>query len=159
MQIEIDAVDFYFPKSWISGSHLYSVLSIDFLNEGNNVKRKSFELQDKFNDWNNISQLYRLLGKETNPTNSDGEIIIPRDEIDELNQEGLKHFYEVGFAKTKPPWSPIILLAVAGVAQICIGLWMGVKSGGLSLKIARTAIQRWAEFAFISSNAKNAKIY
>ncbi|KAI1708194.1 protein translocase subunit SecA 1 [Ditylenchus destructor] len=82
--------------------------------------------------------------RKDNSSNQDPspfEVKIPFDEINEMKDSGFPHFFELGVAAPKPPWWSIIILAVVGIMQICLGAMLAVCSGGLATRFAATCIQ------------------
>lgn len=68
-------------------------------------------------------------------------ISIPWEEIYEMQNIGLKHFYELDIELPPPSWYTILALACIGILQVCVGVLLTYASCGLCSHMA---------YAFIS---------
>lgn len=69
-------------------------------------------------------------------------LIVPYEEIDELDAFGLKFYYEVGYAMPKAPWWAIVLIAVIGIVEIGIGILLAVIPVGFTQHMAKAFITK-----------------
>ena len=71
---------------------------------------------------------------------------VPYEEIEELMDSGLRHFYELGYAKPKPPLYAVVWMAILGAAQICLGAILATASFGMASTLAFACVQKWVNY-------------
>ena len=67
-------------------------------------------------------------------------VVIPVYEIESLRDCGLKHYYELGYAKPKPPWYTSLLVAMVGAFQVLVGALIS----GVAANFAWEFIQKYS---------------
>jgi hypothetical protein len=73
---------------------------------------------------------------------ADDVIVVPTKEIRDMTAAGLTHFYELKFVQPTPSWWAIFLLAVVGIAQVCMGMLLIAASAGVGGHVGWAAVQR-----------------
>ena len=68
------------------------------------------------------------------------KIVIPKDEIKELEFAGLRYFYQLGIAEPPPSKWVVFYLAVAGALQICTGFLLSAVPNLAAAAIRRLVI-------------------